>query len=135
MASKIIERDIIGQGLTIPVRRLSGRDFVSGSGEAAVRSSVSQILGTRRGELPWKPSFGTYLERFRHKNATRFLVQDIIDECTEAISLWEPRVLIRDCSAGVDGNTITVNVTWFILADEQSATSAIVGPITQEETL
>lgn len=135
MASKIIDRDIVGQGLTIPIRRLSGRDFVSGAGEAVVRSAVSQILGTRRGEIPWKPSFGTYLERFRHQNATRFLVQDIIDECNEAISTWEPRVLIQDCKAGVNGNTITVSMTWFILADEQSATSAIAGPITQEETL
>jgi phage baseplate assembly protein W len=135
VANAFIDRELLGRGLVTPVQRIGGQDFVAGTGEAAIRSAIAQIIGTRRGELPWKPSFGTNLDRFRHKNISSFMIQDIVDEVQDAISKWEPRVSVQGCRAMATGNVIVINISWVILSGAQAGSNIIVGPIDQEVTL
>jgi phage baseplate assembly protein W len=59
-------------------------------------SNVGQILGTARGTLPWRPEFGSELERLRHQNNTPVLRELVSIYVSEALSLWEPRVRLTN---------------------------------------
>jgi phage baseplate assembly protein W len=124
-------QDILGNGLVAPLRR-TGSDFASASGEKLVASAIAQILGTRPGELPWRPDFGADLEPFRHRNASEQLVQEISDEVVQAIARWEPRVTIASCEASVLGAIIYVKVTWVVVTQAAANNNLIIGPVSQE---
>jgi len=62
-------------GLLAPLRRDQARDFASGDNASpeVVRAKVLQLLGTRRGEMPWRTSFGARLDVLRHQSNTTVL--------------------------------------------------------------
>jgi phage baseplate assembly protein W len=114
------------------LQRISGRDFVAAGGEALVRSCIAQILGTRPGELPWRPDFGVDLEAYRHRGGTRLLADALTNELAEAISTYEARVMISEASAVVDGNVIRVKVVWSVISGATEGNNVIIGPVQQE---
>lgn len=129
----VYRRNILGYGLVQPLRRLAGSDFVAAEGEALVRACIKQILGTRPGEVRWRPSFGSNIEPYRHRNATRGMAAQLSEMISTAIRLWEPRVKITECATQVDNNKVYVRVTWVVTASEEATDSNVVlGPISQE---
>jgi phage baseplate assembly protein W len=127
--------NLLGSGIIRPFQRISGSDFVHAVGEATVRSSIIQILGTKPGEITWRPEFGTDLERFRHRNATGALAQEIAEECAESISRWEPRVKVSGIVARVQDNIIYVKVVWAVVSTASAGNNVLIGPVTQEVTV
>lgn len=127
-----VQRDILGNGLTTPLQRISGNDFVSASGENLVRSCIAQILGTRPGELPWRPTFGVDLEPYRHKSSSGALAQSVADEIVQAISKWEPRVTISSVVARAEDNVIKATITWALITAAVEGNNVLIGPIDQE---
>lgn len=111
--------DFLGDGLVQPLRRVA-RDFESKSGPELVRSSVSQILGTRAavgrnpGELPWRPNFGSKLWVLRQRRLDPTLRNQARAFVLEAL-LWEPRVEVtgvqvaREPEAGPTELLVTVS--------------------------
>lgn len=92
----------LGRGLTAPLQRDGRGDFATATGDDLLRSNVRLILGAiasspyTRGELPWRPEFGSllYILRFRNNNETlRQLAQEYV---IDAIQTWEPRVSVTD---------------------------------------
>lgn len=94
--------DSLGFGLLRPLRRDGQSDFLADGGEAAVRSSVGQILGTigaselTPGELPWRPDFGSLLHRLRNLRNDAVLSDLARVDVVDALARWEPRVIVAD---------------------------------------
>jgi phage baseplate assembly protein W len=142
--SKAFRRNILGYGLTWPLRRLASSDFVAAEGEALVRSCIAQILGTRPGELPWRPDFGIDLEHYRHHGNSQALAKEIALLVASALQDWEPRVSVSSCSATIEAaeegsytqNVIRVRVNWAVVSGATpSENNVLIGPVSQEVAL
>lgn len=59
---------------------------------AEIRQSVLLILTTRRGERPFRPDFGTHLDRFAFENPDTTACNMIRQEIVSALHAWEDRV-------------------------------------------
>ena len=105
---------MVGNGLIKPLRRLSGNDFLSATGPALIKSAIQQILGTRTGELPWRPAFGTNLESYRHRSMTEPQLQSLIATIQTALTIWEPRLSVTSVTAESEENKIRVRIVWTI---------------------
>lgn len=135
-------RNTLGYGLITPFRRTASSDFLAAEGEPLVSSSLEQILGTRPGELRWRPDFGIDLERYRHKNNSPALGQQLAQEEAEAISAWEPRVQLISVSASISAaepgdpfarNVVTTRVNWAVTTGAMSPeNNVLIGPVSQE---
>lgn len=128
-------QDFLGNGLTIPLRRLGATGFLSASGVALVRSCIRQIVGTRRGELRWRPQFGTLLEKHKHKPNNEALEELIKDEIKNALATFEPRLNKIDLSVNRDGSTIVVSITWNVIDKNIPGNQVLLGPDTFEVTI
>lgn len=134
--SEVVAREkIIGRGLIGPLRRIRGKDFVQGTGEALIRSSMLQILLTKPGELPWKPRFGAEIDVFRHKNMSDGMLDDLRDMVLEALSTWEPRISSINCRADAYGSRIRVLVQWAVSTQAAPGSNTLLGPAVTEVDL
>ncbi len=129
------KKDLLGNGLTIPFRRTGGRDFASAHGGPLVESCVAQIMGTRPGELRWRPKFGMDVEPYRHRNLTDASAQALAAEVHRALSEFEPRlsaVSVTSQFTAADSNKVILEVQWQITAQSAPGSAVIVGPVSQE---
>lgn len=60
--------------------------------EEEIAQSVRLILGTRRGERPFRPEFGTRLDQFAFESADTTTRSLIRQEVVSALQSWEPRI-------------------------------------------
>lgn len=74
-----------------PFMRASHGDLASDQGVPAVLANVGQVLGTKKGTLPWRPELGSDLERLRHQPNTPTQGDLAGVFIREALALWEPR--------------------------------------------
>jgi phage baseplate assembly protein W len=88
------------RGLLHPFQRDRRSDFVSGSGEALIRSAVAQVLGTMAateftpGEIPWRTEFGSGLHLLRNKRNDALLQELARIHVVDALKRWEPRIRV-----------------------------------------
>ena len=61
----------------------------------SVRQSIEVILRTRPGEQLMRPSFGGGLESFLQQPNTLVTRRRIQSAITDALTLWEPRILLQ----------------------------------------
>lgn len=115
-------QDILGNGLRFPMVR-TGSDFQTSNGEDLVFCTVPYILETQansprvQGEIPWDSSFGSQLQRLKHKNivgdsaALNELARTYI---VEALAINEPRLIVRAVRANflpsASGNRLDFHV-------------------------
>ena len=139
----------LGNGLVHPFRRTAGSDFISAEGGSLIRSCISQILGTRIGELRWRPDFGINLEQYRHRNATgdfgEGLAQLIGADVASTLSSWESRMDIVNVQASVEAadasspmlrNKIVCKIDWIVRSEGAAeGSNVLIGPVSQEVAL
>lgn len=130
--AKTARFNILGSGLIRPLQRIAGSDFVNATGESLIRSSIMQILGTKPGEIPWRPDFGTDFDQYRHQVGTGALAQEIADTAAEAIARWEPRVKVSRILAQVQDNIVYLKIGWAVISAATEGNNVIIGPVTQE---
>ena len=84
---------------------------------AAVRQSVKNIVMTNKGEKPFRPLFGTNIQRLLFELYADILNIEIKEEIKTAIATWEPRAIVRDIKvqATVDQYTILVSIIFSII--------------------
>ena len=123
---------ILGSGLVRPLQRIAGSDFVNATGESCIRSSVTQILGTKPGEIPWRPDFGTDFDQYRHQAGTESMAQEIAETAAESIARWEPRVKVSRILAQVQDNIVYLKIGWSVISTATEGNNVLIGPVTQE---
>lgn len=76
-----------------PGRWVAGRGrFRSLTEEEEIAQSVRMILGTRPGERPFRPTFGTRLDQFAFENIDTTTCNLIRQEIVRSLQTWEPRI-------------------------------------------
>jgi Bacteriophage baseplate protein W len=119
---------ILGNGLIGPFHRLTGTDFVSGSGEALVRACIRQILMTDPGELRWRPEFGAGLSRKRHRNNNLALKGEVEAAVRTGIAVFEPRADVKAVNVEAVDEQLKVSVSWAIVQPGSSSGRVLAGP-------
>jgi len=99
-------------GLIRPFRRVES-DFASGFGDEEVMFNVGQVLGTARGTLPWEPSFGSDLDRLRHKANTPILRETARVYVDDALRKWSPVAALVDIEppSKTKANEVALRIT------------------------
>lgn len=93
-------------GLAFPLARGTRGYVETGKGADLARAAIRQVLGTKRGSRPMRPSFGSLLYELAFQPA---------DQATLAQALRE----VRDALAGVDWLDIT-DVTAVLQPEQQT---------------
>jgi len=62
--------------------------------EAAIIASLSNLLSTRKGELPFNSDYGVTLEDHLFDIIDDVTSLEIFREITESISIYEPRIIL-----------------------------------------
>ncbi len=121
-------QEFLGTGLITPFRRFGGADFMSSSGPDLVRSSIRQIIGIQRGEIKWRPTFGTRTARMKHKPNTEGLEHLLEDDLQGSIKQYEPRATTANVRASRRDNRIYATVQWSLSSKNTSGNQTLVGP-------
>lgn len=103
------------RGALFPIGK-RGTPVVIGEDLDEVFSSILQILNTRPGERVMYPEFGSTLGPLLWEPNDEFLRQDIVNELTRSLGLWEPRVIVE--SIVFDDNPRLKNLGILIIALE-----------------
>ena len=87
-------------GISYPLRFANG-SIVESKGMEHLKESISQILGTQKGESLMRPEFGSSLPSrvFDPVNTLALAQGDI----RESLRIWEPRIQVMDVSATTEG--------------------------------
>ena len=117
MDGKLPER-----GVNDTLLRDKKNDYASVTGSECIRSHVRQILGTKRGEIPWRPTFGSRLHLLRHALNNPAASALAAYYVLEALALWEPRVVVENVEASSEApETLRVVVRYSISGASASA--------------
>lgn len=65
------------------------------SDEDAIKASIIQILMTRKGERPHRPTFGTEIWDLVFENDSDALRENVEREVRTALAQWEPRIVVN----------------------------------------
>lgn len=107
-------RPLPSRGWRFPVRRDPATGAVAlASEEASVRQSLEIILRTRPGERLLRPGFGCRVHELLFAPATVSTARAAANHVREAVSRWEPRVVVEAVAAdlGAPGQ-LTVRLTY-----------------------
>lgn len=107
------------KGPAYPLTFDSGGKLRASTDDEHIKHSIQQILLTRRGSVPFKPTFGSRIpERvFDPTNAAALIRAD----AQEALALWEKRidVLSIDPVPTTDFGQVQYKITYRIKGDQQ----------------
>lgn len=79
----------------------------------AVKTSLTNILLTRRGSRAMRPDFGASLESILFENFNQDIANRIAQMVRNEVTRWDPRIQLRDISFEPDPNSAIVNMTVF----------------------
>ncbi|MHB9131177.1 MAG: GPW/gp25 family protein [Armatimonadota bacterium] len=115
--------DLLGQGLQYPFhfhRQFGGASISTATSRdhAHIHESLRQILGTRLGERVMHPDFGSRLHELVFEPHDAILYGLIRHAVREAITRWEPRIVITDIQLVPDVNDahlVLVSITYQLI--------------------
>ena len=136
---------ILGTGLLAPLRRDKKSDFAASGGEALVRASVQQILGTvgasdfTQGEIPWRTEFGSLLFLLRHQKNDVALQELAKVYVADALRRWEPRVVVTGLTAkrleDGEGNKLVLRLRYNVIQRNVPGNQVLLEGVDQTVTL
>jgi phage baseplate assembly protein W len=123
-----VRNTLVGYGLIAPLRRHAGKDFSTGGGDALIKSQVAQVLNTRIGEVPWKPTFGVNLDQYRHRAGAEGLADVIADTVTDALQEWIEVISVTSALVEMGQGLIKIKVMWRVMSQTTPSNAVLVGP-------
>jgi phage baseplate assembly protein W len=84
------------KGFAYPARASDKGFFDEAVNDDLIRGNIMQILGTRKGERVMLPLFGTRIWEYIHEPLDAPTIQFLRMEIFDAITMWEPRAVLRD---------------------------------------
>lgn len=118
------------RGIQFPFQK-GPTSFPAAADDAAlIRQSIIQILLTEAGERLMRPDFGSGLLSRVFDNNDAVLESVLQAEVYAAIGKWEPRAIVRSVDTVRKDSTITVTVSYVVVATRQldSVSLAISAP-------
>jgi phage baseplate assembly protein W len=86
--------DYLGYGLQRPFQRDGKQGFAAAGGTEHLNAKIGQVLGTKKGELPWDTEFGSDLDRLRHMPNNVDIVPIARRYTADALERWVPDVVV-----------------------------------------
>jgi phage baseplate assembly protein W len=108
------------QGVLLPFVVTSTGDVANGTDNDLAISKVTLVLGTRPGELDWRPDFGCGIHLLRHQNNTDVLAAMAGVYIRQAFANWLPSLMLTTIKPTLDGRSLRFAVGFNI----RSATGA-----------
>lgn len=129
----VVDTVNVGRGVLRPFKRNGRGDFENSNDLDLVRAEVGQTLGTiaaspvSRGELPWRPEFGSLLYRLRFANLDEGTIALARVYVGEAIANWNSRVQVRDIviTPNLTASSLTITLRYDILASRSRTALAL----------
>lgn len=95
-------------------------------GEAAegiddINQCIANIIKTRKGSVPHRPTFGSDVYQYVDYPISE-AIPNIIRETTDAITEWEPRIQIKQITASLEKEKITLKVEWTLIDSDDGST-------------
>jgi phage baseplate assembly protein W len=123
---------VSGTGLLGPLVRDGKGDFASASGTALLSSNLKQVLGTlarssqTRGEVPWRPEFGSLLSLLRFLPLDESLPPLARQYVRDALDFWMPQIRLRNVrvSLSPDEGTLELEVLYDVLSTRRVLVAA-----------
>jgi hypothetical protein len=111
--------DIIGTGVSFPLRvdRLGG--MAVSSGNTDVQEAIDIILGTAPGERPMRPEFGCGIHNYIFDSIDASMLAKVEYEIRSALDRWEPRIEVLDVTPDlerIDEGVLTIDITYSLVA-------------------
>jgi uncharacterized protein len=105
---EINESNLIGKGIAFPLKVNLQANIDLSAKFVNLEESMRIILGTRLGERVYRPDFGSRLDElvFAPMNTETLLLIKIY--VREAITKWEPRVILKNVYVEVASSPITL---------------------------
>jgi phage baseplate assembly protein W len=93
------------------------KNILTQNNYAAINNSISNIIFTNKGEKVGDPEFGTNLRRLLFAPMDRITEHLMTDEIRDAISYYEPRVVLNHISLtpDYDNNYYGINILYTIV--------------------
>lgn len=87
-------------GISFPPRKNGKAGFWAISTDAdLIRESIYVILNTRKGEMPFNPSFGTSVDNSLFESMDKTMQGIICQQIQQDIETWEPRVSVTSIAS------------------------------------
>lgn len=91
-----MQTDLIGRGLSFPVKPDAGGRLPLMGGDEKIRQSIWVILGTALGERQMRPTFGCGIHDLVFQPNTAALRGQVQQKVLETLTRWEPRIHVID---------------------------------------
>jgi uncharacterized protein len=115
-----LENEIIGKGLSFPLRPNSNGRLSFLTGPEKVRQSIWLILSTAPGERVMLPEYGCGVHDLLFEANTASLRASVQSQVREALTRWEPRIDLLDVRvdpAGEVANQLLIRIDYRIRAN------------------
>jgi phage baseplate assembly protein W len=99
-------------GIRYPIQESDLGNYVdlTRTGRQAVKSNLTFLLSTQKGEVLFKPDFGTNIAQFLFEQLDDQTIQDIKNEITSAVELNIKGVAIDNITVDQNDETNRVNI-------------------------
>lgn len=107
-------------GISFTPHPVTGRPVVKRNAQAVIGALKNLIL-TNRYERPYEPTFGSDIQNRLFENFDAVEAVNLEEDIRLAIQNHEPRVQVEDVTVigGLDNNTVSVNVVFFIVNEAE----------------
>jgi uncharacterized protein len=97
------------KGVSFPLdTKGTGGVFTYNEGIKSIRDGIIQLLLTNKGERIMRPGFGVNLRRSVFDQNDPLLAEGLKKQVTEAITTYEPRVVIKKLTVTPKEHTLTI---------------------------
>jgi hypothetical protein len=111
--------DIIGTGISFPLRIDRLGALALSSGDTDVKEAIDIILGTAPGERPMRPEFGCGIHNHVFGNIDASTLAKIEYDIRSALDRWEPRIDVVDIKpdlSRIDDGVLLIDLTYKLRA-------------------
>jgi phage baseplate assembly protein W len=111
--------EIIGTGVSFPLRVDRLGSVALSSGDEDVREAIMVILGTAPGERPMRPEFGCGIHNSIFDSVDAAMLGRIEHEIRDALDRWEPRIELLEVDfdlSRVGEGVLVIELTYVLSA-------------------
>jgi uncharacterized protein len=112
-----VSNDIIGTGLSFPIRVDQRGGLALSSGAEDVDEAIELILGTAPGERPMRPEFGCLIHDLVFESMDAHTIGRVEHAIRESLDRWEPRIEVLDVEpTRTNDGTLEIEITYALRA-------------------
>ena len=116
---------VLFQGLSYPFRVGTTSFPALATDDDVIRDSLIQLIQTPKGSRVMRPDFGTNVIAMIFEANNEILAEMISYDVQSAIAAWEPRVSVLSVDVEQEDSTITLTITYMVIASKNVASVAI----------